>query len=244
MNKYKVTLEYDGTNYIGWQRQENGKSIQECLEKAINKLTSEKIKVHGAGRTDSGVHAYEQVAHFEINKEIKTDKIRDGLNQHLRPNKIAILKAEKVDKHFHARFSAKLRCYEYRVITRRPPLTLDNNRAWCVHKKLDIKKIFKEAVFFKGKHDLQSFRSIDCQSATTIKTIKSIEVDYQSDNLVFNICAKSFLHSQVRIMVGTLVDIGKGLIKNSVIDIIKEKNRSKAGPTAPPHGLYLKKILY
>ena len=124
MNKYKVTLEYDGTNYIGWQRQENGKSIQECLEKAINKLTSETIKVHGAGRTDSGVHAYEQVAHFEINKEIKTDKIRDGLNQHLRPNEIAILKAEKVDKHFHARFSAKLRCYEYRVITRRPPLTL------------------------------------------------------------------------------------------------------------------------
>ena len=244
MNRYKIKLEYDGTNYVGWQRQENGQSIQECLEKAITKLTGEEITVYGAGRTDSGVHAIEQVAHFEIKKKIETDNIRDGLNQHLRPNTIAVITAEKADKDFHARFSAKLRCYEYRIINRRPPLTLNKNRAWCVHKKLDIKKILIEAPFFEGRHDFQSFRSIDCQSEITLKSIKSFLVNYENDNLIFNVCAKSFLHSQVRIMVGTLVDIGKGLIDKSIIDIIKEKKRSTAGTTAPAHGLYLKKIFY
>jgi len=244
MNKYKITLEYDGTNYVGWQRQQNGQSIQSCLEDAIEKLVNERVIVFGAGRTDAGVHAIAQVAHFEIKKNIRIDKIRDGLNQHLRPNTIAILKVEKVKENFHARFSANLRCYEYRIINRRPPLTLDQNRAWCIYKKLNIEKIMKEASSFKGKHDLESFRSINCQSKTTIKTVKSISVEYNNDNLIFNICAKSFLHSQVRIMVGTLIDIGKDLLKQSVLDIIKSKNRSNAGMTAPACGLYLKNIEY
>ena len=244
MNKYKITLEYDGTNYVGWQKQANGISIQACLEKAIEKLTNEKVNVFGAGRTDAGVHAIEQVAHFEIKKNFETDKIRDGLNQHLRPNTIAVLNVEKVSANFHARFSANLRCYEYRIINRRPPLTLDINRAWCIYKKLNIEKIIKQASFFEGKNDLESFRSVDCQSKTSIKTVNSVSVKYQNNNLTFNICAKSFLHSQVRIMVGTLIDIGKDLLQQSVSDIIKSKNRMNAGTTAPACGLYLKKIQY
>ena len=244
MNKYKIILEYDGTNYVGWQRQENGLSIQECLENAVNKLTGENVIVFGAGRTDAGVHAIGQVAHFEIIKNFEDNKIRDGLNQYLRPNPISIKSAEKTDKDFHSRFSAKLRCYEYIVINRRSPLTLDRNRAWCIYKKLDVEKIKLQASSFLGKHNLDSFRSINCQSKSTTKTVKSVLVEYKNDNLIFNICAKSFLHSQVRIMVGTLIDIGKGLIKESINDIIKSQNRSSAGVTAPACGLYLKKIQY
>ncbi len=244
MNKYKITVEYDGTNYVGWQRQKNGNSIQGCLEHAIEKLFNEKVTVYGAGRTDAGVHALQQIAHFSTNKSIECFKIRDGLNQHLRPNSISILNADKAAKDFHARFSAKLRCYEYKVINRRPPLTIDQNKAWCIHKNLNLEKIIKQASFFEGKHDFQSFRSIDCQSKTTLKSLESFEVKKNKDILIFSICAKSFLHSQVRIMVGTLVDIGKGLIKESILDIIKSQNRAKAGMTAPSYGLYLKKIEY
>ena len=244
MNKFKIKLEYDGTNYVGWQSQDNGISIQECIEIAIKKLTNENVRVYGAGRTDAGVHALEQVAHFEINKDIKTENIRDGLNQHLKPNTIAIINAEKVDDNFHARFSAKLRSYEYRVINRRTPLTIDLNRAWCVYKKLKIDKMINEASSFLGEHDFESFRSSNCQSSKTIKNLKSFDIKYKNDNLFFNITAKSFLHSQVRIMVGTLIDIGKGIIDKSIVDILNSKNRSLAGTTAPACGLYLKKIYY
>ena len=244
MFKYKIILEYDGTNYVGWQYQINGISIQEELEKAISKLTSETVTVYGAGRTDAGVHALGQVAHFEISKEIENDTIRDAINQHLRPNPIAVLKAEKTNNDFHSRFSAKLRYYEYKILNRRSPLTLDNNRAWCIHKRLNIEKILKNISFFHGKHDFSAFRSINCQSNHTIKTINSFELEHKKNQLIFKVCAKSFLHSQVRIMVGTLVDIGKGLINKSVFDIIESKNRGMAGMTAPSHGLYLIKIEY
>jgi len=244
MYKYKIILEYDGTNYVGWQKQDNGKSIQQTIEDSIEKLTSEKTSLYGAGRTDAGVHARGQVAHFEIKKNIEIDKIRDGLNQHLRPNPIVIIDAKKVNKTFHARFSAKLRCYKYRIINRRPPLTIDVNRAWAVYKKLNINKIIDESNSFLGKHNLAAFRSIDCQSKTTTKTIESIRVNYKNNELNISVCAKSFLHSQIRIMVGTLIEIGKGKIKESISDIIKSKVRSRAGMTAPAHGLYLIKVNY
>ena len=244
MNKYKIIIEYDGTNYVGWQKQENGNSIQQILEDSIEKLTAERTSLYGAGRTDSGVHACGQVAHFEIKKKIEINKIRDGLNQHLRPNPIAVLNVEKVDETFHARFSAKLRCYKYRIINRRPPLTIDRNRAWAVYKKLNINKIVDESKSFVGKHNLAAFRSINCQSKTSIKTIESIDVNYKNNELKIYVSAKSFLHSQVRIMVGTLIEIGKGKIKVSIADIIKSKERSCAGMTAPAHGLYLTKVDY
>ncbi len=244
MYNYKIIVEYDGTNFVGWQQQENGKSIQAVLQDALFKLSGEKVTIFGAGRTDAGVHAYGQVASFTINKKIETDVIRDGLNQHLRPHPISVQKAELVDSKFHARFSAIKRWYEYKIINRRPPLTIDTNRAWCVYKKINVEKIKTESSSFLGRHDLNAFRSAHCQSKNSIKTIEDIHIKHEGEKIIFNVCAKSFLHSQVRIMVGTLVDIAKGNIDKTIIDIINSKNREIAGQTAPAHGLYLKKIDY
>ena len=244
MYNYKIIVEYDGTNFVGWQQQENGKSIQAVLQDALFKLSGEKVTIFGAGRTDAGVHAYGQVASFTINKKIETDVIRDGLNQHLRPHPISVQKAELVDSKFHARFSAIKRWYEYKIINRRPPLTIDTNRAWCVYKKINVEKIKTESSSFLGKHDLNAFRSAHCQSKSSVKPIEDIHIKHEGEQIIFNVCAKSFLHSQVRIMVGTLVDIAKGNINKTIIDIINSKNREIAGQTAPAHGLYLKKIDY
>ncbi len=244
MHNYKIIIEYDGTNFVGWQRQDNGLSIQQLIEESIQKLTNRKIRIFGAGRTDAGVHAKGQVASFELENQLDIDTIRDGLNHHLRPHPIAILSTEKTDMTFNARFSAKLRWYEYKIINRRPPLTLDNKRVWCVHKKININQIIEQSKFFLGKHDLSAFRSINCQSKSTIKSINSIDIKKDDDEINFIISAKSFLHSQVRIMVGTVVDIGLGKISKSVSEIIKLKNREFAGVTAPPHGLYLTKVEY
>ena len=244
MYNYKIIVEYDGTNFVGWQQQENGKSIQAVLQDALFKLSGEKVTIFGAGRTDAGVHAYGQVASFIISKKIEIDVIRDGLNQHLRPHPISVQKAELVDSKFHARFSAIKRWYEYKIINRRPPLTIDTNRAWCVYKKINVEKIKTESSSFLGRHDLNAFRSAHCQSKSSIKTIEDIHIKHEGEQIIFNVCAKSFLHSQVRIMVGTLVDIAKGNINKTIIDIINSKNREIAGQTAPAHGLYLKKIDY
>ena len=245
MNKYKLIIEYDGNNFVGWQRQENGNSVQESIEKSIKLLTSEKVIVYGAGRTDSGVHAKGQVAHFEISKRISNYKIRDGLNQYLRPNSIAILSSEEVSNDFHARFSAKMRTYQYKIINRRSPLTIDKNFAWVIFKKLKIADMKIASLNFLGKHDFNSFRSINCQSSSSIKTIENFEVKEVKDNILIDVSAKSFLHSQVRIMVGTLVEVGKGKLNpDAILKIIKSNDRSKAGPTAPAHGLYLMKVQY
>ena len=244
MYNYKIVIEYDGTNFVGWQQQKNGLSIQAALQEAVFKLTEEKANIFGAGRTDAGVHAYGQVASFIINKKIETDVIRDGLNQHLRPQPIAVQKAELVDQDFHARFSAKKRWYEYKIINRRPPLTIDSNRAWCVYKQLNIEKMKSESSSFLGKHDLNAFRSSNCQSKNSTKTIESIDIKNIDEQIIFEVSAKSFLHSQVRIMVGTLVDIAKGNLNKKISDIINSKKRELAGQTAPAHGLYLKKIDY
>ena len=244
MNNYKITVEYDGTNFVGWQQQANGLSIQSSLQDSLFKLSGEKVVVYGAGRTDAGVHAYGQVASFSISKKISTDVIRDGLNQHLRPLMISVQKAEFAQDDFHARFSAKRRWYVYKIINRRPPLTIEANKAWCVHKKLNIDKIKTESASFVGKHDLNAFRSANCQSNTSIKTIDSINVDNKEDKILIEVSARSFLHSQVRIMVGTLVDIAKGNLTDSISQIINSRKRDLAGQTAPACGLYLKKIDY
>ena len=244
MHNYKIVIEYDGTNFVGWQQQENGQSIQSALQQALVKLSNEKVIIFGAGRTDAGVHAYGQVASFNLNKKIETDVIRDGLNQHLRPHPIAVQNAEIVDDNFHARFSAKKRWYEYKIINRRPPLTIDLNRAWCVYKNLDIEKMKSESLSFLGKHDLNAFRSAHCQSKNSMKTIDSVSIKNIDEQIIIEVSAKSFLHSQVRIMIGTLVDIAKGNINKTVLDIINSKQRDIAGQTAPANGLYLKKVEY
>ena len=244
MHNYKIIIEYDGTNFVGWQQQENGQSIQAAIQQALFKLSGEKVTIFGAGRTDAGVHAYAQVASFVLNKKIEIDVIRDGLNQHLRPQPIAVIKAEIVDDVFHARFSAKKRWYEYKIINRRPPLTIDLNRAWCVYKNLDIEKMKSESLSFLGKHDLNAFRSAHCQSKNSTKTIDSVSIKNIDEQIIIEVSAKSFLHSQVRIMIGTLVDIAKGNINKTILDIINSKQRDFAGQTAPANGLYLKKIEY
>ena len=245
MSKIKLTIEYDGTNFVGWQKQKNGISIQSCIEEAIKKLTSKETTLFGAGRTDAGVHAKGQVAHFELTKSLSLDNIRDGLNQYLRKKSISILRAEEVEKNFDARFSAKLRSYQYKIINRRAPLTLERNYSWGVFKKLNIKHMSEATEYFIGKHDFNSFRSIDCQSSTSIKTINSCYIDQNNEFILINVSAKSFLHSQVRIIVGTLVEVGKEKIKaDEIKEIIKSKNRKRAGPTAPAHGLYLMKVEY
>ena len=244
MHNYKITIEYDGTDFVGWQRQENGLSIQQLIEDSIYKLSNKKTIIFGAGRTDAGVHAKGQVASFKLDSHIDIDTIRDGLNHYLRPHPIAILSSEKTEENFNARFSAKLRWYEYKLINRRPPLTLTNNRVWCVHKNINIQKMIKQSELFLGKHDLSAFRSINCQSKSAVRTINSIDIKQNNDEIKFIISAKSFLHSQVRIMVGTLVDIGLGKIPRSVAEIIYLKKRNLAGTTAPPYGLYLTKVEY
>ena len=244
MLNFKIIIEYDGTDYVGWQRQDNGPSIQEAIENAIFKLTAEKVIVFGAGRTDAGVHALGHVAHFNLKKKIKSDNIRDGLNQYLRPQPIAVLDAEQIDENFHARFSATKRTYEYIITNRRPPLTINKNKSWGVFKTLDVKKIRDEAKFFIGKHNLDAFRSVHCQSNSAIKTIDDITIANKNNDIVITVSAKSFLHSQVRIMVGTLVEIGKGKIKISIKKVIEDKLRSQAGITAPACGLYLIKVDY
>ena len=244
MNNYKIVIEYDGSNYVGWQRQDNGISIQQLLEESIEKLSNYKVSIIGAGRTDAGVHAKGQVASFKLKKKFKIKEIKDGINHYLRPHPIAVLSAEEVEDNFNARFSAKLRLYKYVVINRRAPLTLDNNRAWCVHKTININKIIEQAPFFLGKHDLSSFRSINCQSKSSIKSINSIDIKKNGEIINFHISAKSFLHSQVRIMVGTLIDIGLEKISKSVSEILLSKRRECAGETAPSHGLYLTEVRY
>ena len=245
MAKFKLIIEYEGTNFIGWQRQNNGPSIQQSLEKAIQSLSNEKVTVFGAGRTDSGVHAKGQVAHFEILKDMTLDNIRDGINKYLRPLPIVILNAEKVKNDFHARFSAKQRIYQYLIINRRSPLTFQRQLSWIVYKKLDIKKIIEAAKFFEGKHDFNAFRSIDCQSSSSIKTIDYCSVTKNQESVTIEIAAKSFLHSQVRIITGTLVNAGERKIEPiDIKKIIEMKDRDKAGVTAPAHGLYLKEVIY
>ena len=245
MQRYKIIIEYDGSSYVGWQKQDNGISIQESLEESIKSLTSENVQVFGAGRTDAGVHALGQVAHFDLKKKCTTREIQEGLNQYLKPRLIAIIDAKVVSKDFHARFSAKKRIYSYTIVNRRSPLTIDKNKAWIIYKKLDMKLISSAAKFFIGKNDLTSFRAVSCQARSPIKTIDDINITREDDKILFKVTAKSFLQSQVRIMVGTLANVGEGKIRpKEILSIIEAKDRSKAGPTAPPEGLFLKEIIY
>ena len=245
MPRYKIIIEYKGTNYVGWQRQDNGPSIQSEIENSIKKLVGKKIEVFGAGRTDAGVHALKQIAHFDLEKFFPVDVIRDGLNQYLRPQAISIIKAEKVSENFHARFNAKQRYYSYIIINRRSPLTIERNRAWVVHKKLNVILMQQAIKLFIGKHNFNAFRSVNCQSETSFKTIDYAEVKENNKKIIIDVKAKSFLHSQVRIMVGTIVYVGEGKIKfDQITSIIRSGDRKKAGPTAPAEGLYLKDIIY
>lgn len=267
--RYKLTLEYDGTGLLGWQRQLDGPSAQEYLETAIacfngteKVFTDEKgvqhnpflhygkeplISVQCAGRTDAGVHALMQVAHFDMEKEVETFRLREGINAHLRNNDIplAVINAEIVPDDFNARFSATGRGYVYRILNRRAAPVIDKNRVWWVPYPLDIAKMKEAAALLLGNHDFSSFRAAACQAKSPVKTLDKLDIIADGDEIRFIVEARSFLHHQVRNMVGTLKMVGAGQLQpHDIIKILEAKDRAAAGPTAPACGLYLNKVTY
>ncbi len=245
MPRWKLTLEYDGGPFVGWQRQETGPSIQAALEDAVAALTGQPGSVYGAGRTDSGVHALHQVAHTDIERDFSAQQIRDALNYHLKPNPIAVLAAEPVAPDFHARFSATGRAYLYRILNRRARPTLDLGRVWHNHHRLDGDAMHQAAQLLVGRHDFTSFRSIQCQSDSALKTLDRLDVRRAGDEIHIDVAARSFLHNQVRILVGTLELVGRGKWRIAdVAEALRACDRAAAGPTAPPEGLYLAAVTY
>ena len=245
MQRYKIKIEYDGTDFVGWQFQKNGLSIQEALEKALFKLSNEKVIVVGAGRTDAGVHALEQTAHFDLKKKIEIKKFLPSLNHHIGRKPITILNIAKATKNFHSRFSAKKRTYQYVIINRQSPLALYKNKAWHIRKKLNLRIMKKGMKLLLGTHNFSTFRSSSCSAKSPVKTMKSISVKQNKEKITIKFISKSFLQNQVRSMVGCIKYLGEG--KWNIKDFkkaFKSENRSKCAPPAPACGLYLKEIKY
>jgi tRNA pseudouridine38-40 synthase len=245
MPRYKLIVEYDGRPFAGWQIQADQLTVQGLLTAAVEALSGDKTLVQGAGRTDAGVHARAQVAHADLTKEWDTDTIRDALNAHLRPHPIAILAAERAADDFNARTSAIRRHYLYRIINRRADLTLEAGRAWRVPRPLDAAAMHKAAQRLIGKHDFTTFRSTECQAKSPVKTLDILKVERSGEDVYVIAVARSFLHNQVRSMVGSLVPVGEG--KWSPDDLAKAleaRDRAACGPVAPPDGLYLTKVEY
>jgi tRNA pseudouridine38-40 synthase len=243
--RYKLTIEYDGTAFAGWQRQDGAASVQETLEAAALAMDGEPVVVIGAGRTDSGVHATGQVAHLDFRKTHQLHKVRDGLNAHLRPHAIAVVAAEIAPDGFHARFDATSRSYLYRIVNRKPDLALERGRAWRVATPLDAEAMHEAAQPLIGRHDFTTFRDSNCQADTPVKTLDSISVVREGEAIVVRTTARSFLHRQVRSMVGSLVEVGRGREQVGwIADILKAADRTRCGPVAPADGLYLVSVGY
>jgi tRNA pseudouridine38-40 synthase len=245
MPRYKLTLEYDGAPFVGWQRQDNGLSVQEAIETALEALGGERVTIRGAGRTDTGVHALGQVAHASLVKDWRCDVLRDGLNAHMRPLPVAILTAERVPDNFDARFSAVQRLYLYKIVNRRSPLTVERGRAWLVKRKLDSEAMQEAARVLLGSHDFSTFRASQCQAKNPVRTLERLDVLRDGEDIHIWASARSFLHSQVRSIVGSLEQVGSG--KWSVTDMraaLEARDRRRCGVVAPPEGLYLAAVDY
>jgi tRNA pseudouridine38-40 synthase len=245
MPRYRITVEYDGTGLVGWQRQDMGASVQGVLEASLEKLCGERVTVHGAGRTDAGVHAFGQVAHFDLQKDFPPDTIRDALNHFVRPAPIAVLEAAVAVPDFHARFSATHRHYLYRILTRRPPPVLERNRVWHVVHALDAEAMHAAAQALTGHHDFTTFRAAECQAKSPVKTLDRLDVRRAADEIHIEASARSFLHHQVRSMVGSLKLVGEGKWRaRDLAEALAAKDRARCGPVAPSGGLYLVKVDY
>jgi tRNA pseudouridine38-40 synthase len=245
MPRYKLIVEYDGAPFSGWQIQADQRTVQGTLAAAIEAFSGEKVNLQGAGRTDAGVHARGQVAHMDLAKDWDTDTVRDALNAHLRPHPVAILTAEKVAADFNARTSAIKRHYRYRILNRRADLTLDAGHVWRVPRPLDTAAMQAAAQRLVGKHDFTTFRSTECQAKLPVKTLDRLDVERQGDEVDILASARSFLHNQVRSMVGSLVAVGEG--RWSADDLQKAldaRDRTACGQVAPPDGLYLMRVDY
>jgi tRNA pseudouridine38-40 synthase len=245
MPRYKLTLEYDGAPFVGWQRQANGLSVQQALEEAIFAASGEEVVAHGAGRTDAGVHAGGQVAHVDLVKAWTGFRLSEALNALLVPKPIAVLAAEEVVADFDARFSAVMRHYVYRIVNRRAPLALDRERAWRVKRRLDVAAMRDGAALLIGRHDFSTFRDSQCQATSPIRTLSRFDVESDGEVIEMRLSARSFLHRQVRSMVGSLEHVGAG--KWTVSDLkeaLEARDRARCGQVAPAAGLFLVKVDY
>jgi|TARA_R100000005_G_scaffold96082_1_gene80547 tRNA pseudouridine38-40 synthase len=242
---YRVTVEYDGRDLVGWQRQKNGPSVQQHIEEAIFAFCGEEVRIQGAGRTDAGVHALGQVANFALASNRKPQVVMNALNQHLKPAPIAILDCEEVDEEFSARFSATRRHYLYRIINRRAPLTVAAGLAWHVKRDLDAEAMARAASVLVGRHDFTTFRAAACQANSPLRTLDKLEVTRAGELIEVRTSAQSFLHNQVRAMVGSLSLVGRGQwTADDLQAALAARDRQRAGPNAPPYGLYLTQVDY
>ena len=245
MPRYKLILEYDGTSFVGWQMQENGPSVQARLAEAIKAFSGEETIPRGAGRTDAGVHALAQVAHMDLGKDWPPEKVRDALNAQLRPDPVSVLACARAPADFDARFSATARHYLYRIVNRRSPLALDRDRAWHVVHALDAATMHDAAQGLVGHHDFSTFRSAECQAASPVKTLDRLAVSRVGEEIRIEAEARSFLHNQVRSMVGSLKLVGEGKWgARDLLEALQARDRSACGPVAPPCGLYLARVDY
>lgn len=245
MPRYKLTIEYDGGPYVGWQHQENGRSVQQAVEEAVRAFSGERLRVQCAGRTDAGVHATGQVAHLDLARDWRPDTVRDAINAHLKPEPVAVLAAERVPDAFNARFSARGRHYLYRILDRRPPPTLEAKRVWHVPVPLDVDAMHEAGQALLGRHDFTTFRAAECQAEGPIRTLDRLVVARVGAEIRIETGARSFLHHQVRSMVGSVAQVGSGRWPvGRVAEILAACDRQACGPMAPAHGLYLTEVDY
>ncbi|GLR46388.1 tRNA pseudouridine(38-40) synthase TruA [Sphingomonas astaxanthinifaciens] len=245
MTRWKLILEWDGAPFMGWQRQDHGPSVQGALEDAARKLTGEQVTAHASGRTDAGVHALAMAVHVDIAKPLTGHRLAEGLNALLRPHPVAVLSAEPVADDWHARFSCLGRRYLYRIANRRAPLTLDRGRAWRVAKPLNLEAMREAAAHLVGHHDFTTFRSVHCQSDSPVKTLDRLDVEAVGEEIHVHAAARSFLHHQVRSMVGCLGLVGMGQwAPDRMREALEAKDRGALGLNAPAEGLYFAEALY
>ncbi len=245
MPRYKLTIEYDGAPFMGWQVQKHGPSVQGALQDAIEKLDGAPVTVQGAGRTDAGVHALGQVAHVDLTKDLRADKVRDAVNYHLGEHPISILDSARVDDEFHARFDAIERQYIYRILDRRPRLALDRRRVWRIPVALDVPAMHRAAQALIGEHDYSTFRDTNCQAKSPLRSIDEITVERVDTEVHIFVRARSFLHRQVRSITGSLAEVGRGYWEESQIKTaLAARDRTACGPVAPAEGLYLLEVIY
>lgn len=245
MHRYRLTLEYDGTPFAGWQRQPDRLTVQQALEEAIFRMSGETITTQAAGRTDAGVHALGQVVHFDLSRAWDPFRIREALNYHLRPRPVAVLAAEAAPEGFEARFSATARHYEFRILNRRAPAVIERHHVWHVPAPLDAGAMDHAAGLILGLHDFTTFRSAECQARSPLRTLDAFDVRRELDHLVITASARSFLHHQVRSMVGSLKLVGEGKWRPADFRAaLDARDRRRCGPMAPPDGLYLTRVDY
>jgi len=245
VTRWRLTIEYDGGPFMGWQRQEHGPSVQQALEQALEKMTGEQAVVTAAGRTDAGVHALAMSAHVDVAKPLTSHRLREGLNALVRPHPIAVLEVAEVAADWHARFSCVGRRYRYRILSRRAPPALEAGRVWHVAVPLDVDAVRASAAHLIGRHDFTTFRSAQCQSDSPVKTLDGLEVARAGEEIRVTVAARSFLHHQVRSMVGCLALVGRGQWQpDDMLKALEARDRAALGFNAPPHGLYFVEALY